>query len=148
MRCAKCNSVIIFLIFDSLTLEDVPPVALVAAQRAVPPGVKLTDAGVDVDEAGVGVYEISGDGYEIDVTPDGIVVEIEEEIGDDKVPGVVTEALELRVPGLQVMLIEKSLRKSLEIYYEFEGEDEQGNVIDVEISEFGNRVVVQQDFAG
>lgn len=131
----------------SITLDDVPPIALVAAQRAVI-GVEFTEAGVDVDEFGEGVYEISGEGFEVDVTPLGKVVEIEEEISKDEVPSDVLHALERRVPGLNITLIEKALRISLEVWYEFEGQDDEGNVIDVEISEDGGQVVIQEDVAG
>jgi hypothetical protein len=130
-----------------ISIDEVPPVALVAAQQAAL-GVELTEAGVDVDEAGVGVYEISGEGIEIDVTPLGVIVEIEEEISNEDVPGDVLEALERRVPGLSVTLIEKSLRKSVQVFYEFSGETEDGNVLDVEISEDGGQVLIQEDAAG
>ena len=65
----------------ALTLADVPPVVRSAAEGAVP-GIELTEAELELED-GREVYELTGlkDGveYEIDVTPEGVVVEIEEE---------------------------------------------------------------------
>jgi uncharacterized membrane protein YkoI len=65
----------------ALTLADVPEVVTAAAEAAVP-GIELTEAELELED-GREVYELNGmkDGveYEIDVTPEGVVVEVEQD---------------------------------------------------------------------
>ena len=64
---------------EDVPLSDVPPAVLDAA-RAVVPGIVLTEAERE-KERGVWVYEVEGllegQEYEIEVTPEGKVLEVE-----------------------------------------------------------------------
>ena len=67
-------------------LSDVPAEALKAAQGAVD-GITITEAEMEKED-GKTVYvfegEASGKEYEIEVTPEGKVLEVEEKSGNDK----------------------------------------------------------------
>jgi hypothetical protein len=134
-------------------LGHVPPIVRIAAIHASQ-GADLKKAAVDYDETGVSVYELSGENpqgqqVEVDVTIEGKVVEIEKTIGTGEVPPPVLAALNQRLPGFQLETVELSLRhQPLEKAYEFEGKNAQGVELDVEISEDGRRVLIQEDIAG
>ena len=68
-----------------IPLNEVPDAVLKAAQKAVP-GIELTKAEVEKTHKGV-VYEIEGTldckEYEIELSSDGKILEIEEEENDD-----------------------------------------------------------------
>jgi hypothetical protein len=67
-------------------LSEVPAVALEAAQGAVD-GITITEAEME-EEDGQTIYvfegEVNGKEYEIEVTPEGKVLEVEEETEDDE----------------------------------------------------------------
>jgi uncharacterized membrane protein YkoI len=67
-------------------LSQVPPAAVKAAEGAVD-GITLTEAEMETED-GKTVYTLEGtaDGkeYSIEVTPEGKVIEVEEETADDK----------------------------------------------------------------
>lgn len=67
-------------------LSDVPPVALKAAQGAVD-GITITEAEMEKED-GKTVYlfegQASGKEYEIEVTPEGKVLEVEEKAENNK----------------------------------------------------------------
>ncbi len=69
-----------------IPLSQVPKEAVAAAQSAVE-GITLTEAEVE-EEKGQTVYELEGMAngieYEIEVTADGKVLEVEQEIEDDE----------------------------------------------------------------
>lgn len=132
-----------------VTMNDAPPAALAAAKAVAESyGVKLTEAGLDYDDAQA-TYEFagkmdSGKMLEIDVLADGKIVEVEHEIGMDEVPEAVKQALSKHMPDFSPKMIEKSVHGTFEVYYEFEGEMDGGE-IDVEISASGKRVIIQDD---
>lgn len=68
-----------------IPLSDVPKIVMDAAQKAVP-GIELSEADVEETPDGL-VYELEGilDGkeYEIEISADGTVLNIEEEDHDD-----------------------------------------------------------------
>ncbi len=99
-----------------------------------------------------GVYEFAatgedGMGYEVDVTEDGTVEEIEREIAMDALPAEVTAALEAELAGFTPDYIEESTREDGSIVYEFEGTHE-GAVIDAEINADGTGFTQNEDAAG
>ena len=70
---------------EEIPLTEVPKKVLTAAQEAVP-GIKLTEAEVEKSRKGL-IYELEGTldrkDYEIEVSADGKVLEIEHEDDDD-----------------------------------------------------------------
>jgi hypothetical protein len=113
-------------------------------------GGTLTSGQLDKDDV-LGLYEIAGvtmDGklFEVDVRPDGVVEELEIEIGAGEVPAAVREALATFAPGFTAAtgrpLIEKSVRPSAiglsEIWYEF-----SGVTFDVEVRSDGRAVLIE-----
>ncbi len=99
-----------------------------------------------------GVYEFAatgedGMGYEVDVTEDGTVEEIEREIAMDALPAEVTAALEAELAGFTPDYIEESTREDGSIVYEFEGTHE-GAAIDAEINADGTGFTQNEDAAG
>ena len=66
---------------QEIPLDKVPATAIKAAENALP-GIRLTEAEIELED-GVEVYELEGerDGkqFEIEVTADGTILEIEED---------------------------------------------------------------------
>ena len=138
-----------------IPITEVPIELFQLAQAAVP--VALTTAAAEVDPDGVFVYELSGQTeagvrYEVDITEDGVIREVEQTIAAKEVPDAVKQALQRWVPDFQPQVIERSTRPFLEgTWYEFEGPDPrqgQGGDLDIEIREDGLRILIQQDLAG
>jgi hypothetical protein len=137
-----------------IELAAVPFEVLHLAQGAVP--VPLTKAVVEVDPDGALVYELSGENdegvhYEVDITGESEIREVEIEITEDEVPEAVKQALKTWVPDFKPTFIERSQRPvSFEgTWYEFEGTSPQSpQELDVEIHEDGQRIVIQADLAG
>jgi hypothetical protein len=139
---------------QSIELSEVPFEVIQLAQGAVP--VSLTKAAVDVDSDGVLVYELSGENaegvqYEVDITGEGEIREVEIEIMEDEVPEVIKQALKTWVPDFQPTFIERSQRPMPfeGTWYEFEGTSPQSpQELDVEIHEDGQQILIQADLAG
>jgi hypothetical protein len=136
-----------------IPIAEVPFAVRQLAQAAVP--VPLTTAVIEVDPDGVLVYELSGQTeaevrYEVDITVDGEIREVEQTITAEKVPEAVNQALQRWVPDFQPQVIERSKRPFIEgTWYEFEGPDPgNGGDLDIEIREDGQRILIQQDLAG
>ena len=99
---------------------------------------------------GTATYEFSGknaDGkmIEIDVSHEGRIEEFEQEISMDSVPGAVTNMLTKHLPKFKPTKAEKSTRENFEVYYEFDGQGDDGQELDVEIRSDGKRIVIQDD---
>ncbi|MEO0983645.1 MAG: hypothetical protein AAFX03_13445 [Pseudomonadota bacterium] len=129
-------------------LDDAPAEALAAAQAAAP---DATFEGVDVEvEEGVVTLEFIGvhaDGraVEVDVTSGWTVLEVEDLITWDETPDLVKETLTLQMGAdFTPSSIERSMRGDA-VIYEFEGVDEAGREIDIEIQADGESVVVLDD---
>ena len=136
-----------------IPITEVPFEVFQLAQAAVP--APLTTAVVEVDPDGVLVYELSGQSeagvrYEVDITDEGMIREVEQTIAAKEVPDAVNQALQRWVPDFQPQLIERSTRPFIEgTWYEFEGPDPRHEgELDIEIREDGQRVLIQQDLAG
>jgi len=122
--------------------------AEVAFKRYAGGGAVLS-AQVDKDDV-LAVYEIVGTAggrrVEADVRADGVVLELELQIGQGQVPEAVSQALAVHAPGFQPAeqqpRIEKSIRPSEiglpEIWYEF-----SGVTFDVEIRSDGKAVLIE-----
>ncbi|MGH8594421.1 MAG: hypothetical protein ACREV3_11350 [Gammaproteobacteria bacterium] len=136
-----------------LDLEEVPKHILHTAKVAFKEydgGAFLSRAQLDMDEI-LAIYEIQGqtrdgDHLEADVKPDGVLVELEVEIGMDKVPQNVLDAKSNLFPNFapadETPLIEKSIRPSegglSEIWYEFSGAG-----FDVEVRSDGKALLAE-----
>ncbi len=109
--------------------------------------VQLISANTETEDDGSFVYEIQGtvEGgrrIEIDIEPDGNVLEIEIEFESEDVPGAVLGALEARLPGFTPEFIEASHSPSMQVVgYEFVGTHGE-NTIDIEVSADGRNIVV------
>lgn len=135
-----------------LELSQVPLAARIAAMQGAG-GFKPEKAGIDFDENGQVVYELSGKNAngrqrEVDVTAEGTLIEIEDEITMEEVPQAVQETLKRWLPNFAPTLIELSQRRNFQRWYEFEGKGPQGHELDVEISEDGERILIQTDTGG
>lgn len=131
----------------TMTMEEVPANVMEAANAANTKGV--TFEAVAMDD---GVYEFSGAmeggmGYEVDVTEDGTVEEIEEQIDASELPEAVSAALESNLAGFTPDYVERSTRADGAVVYEFEGAHE-GAAIDAEINEDGSNFMMNEDAAG
>ncbi len=66
---------------QEISLDKVPATAIQAAENALP-GIRLTEAEIEFED-GVEVYELEGERngkhYELEVTADGTIIEIEED---------------------------------------------------------------------
>jgi hypothetical protein len=119
---------------EKVPLSDVPDTVLKAADEAVPGG-EITAAEREVEDGQV-TYDIEkvvdGVEYEIEVTADGVVKEVEKEDGEDDdadddegedeevalsdVPAKVIEAANNAVPGGEIEEVEKETEDGVVIY--------------------------------
>ncbi|MGE3843957.1 MAG: hypothetical protein AB7I50_20475 [Vicinamibacterales bacterium] len=124
--------------------------ALVLTSPVQAQQVQPDDLGV-VEAPTAGSYEIRGEApggrlLEADVRGDGVLVELEIQVGQGQVPQVVQDALEQYAPGFvpatEQPRIEKSVRPSAvglpEIWYEFSGQN-----FDVEIRSDGKALLIE-----
>ena len=135
---------------DTVSMDEVPPEARAAAQAAAP-GTSFDSVGLDLD-GGRAAYEFAGTGedgkaIEVDVLVDGRVLEIEREIDMSEVPEAVRTLLDRYASGMQPEMIEESTHANFEVWYEFGGTLEGGE-IDAEVSADGRRILIQDDQAG
>jgi hypothetical protein len=136
----------------SIELADVPLPVLHSAEVAFKKymgGGTITSAQVDKDDV-LAVYEIVGTSggrrVEADVRADGVLLELELQVGQGQVPEAVSQALSTHAPGFQPAneqpRIEKSIRPSAiglpEIWYEFSGQ-----TFDVEIRSDGKAILIE-----
>ncbi|HYE34622.1 PepSY domain-containing protein [Methylocaldum sp.] len=133
---------------QNVPLEQVPPAVRAAADKAVP-GVKWEKAETET-EKGQAIYEMKGRDslnreVEVEVTPEGTLVEAETEIPLEEVPIVVREALKARFPNFKPEEIESVAKGVGSGGYEFEGRDERNKKIEVFISADGSQVTVEED---
>ena len=135
---------------DTITMKDVPFAAKAAAQAA---GNGVTFEKVDLDlDNGTATYELAGKGadgkmIEIDVLSDGTIEEVEQEISMDKLPDAIKKILAKYMPKFKADKAEKSTRTNLEVFYEFDGQDENGGELDIEIRSDGKQITIADDSA-
>jgi hypothetical protein len=82
---------------------------------------------------------------EVEVTPEGALVEAETKIPLEEVPIVVREALKARLPNLKPEEVESVTKGIGPAGYEFDGRDEKNKKIEVFISADGTQVTVEED---
>jgi uncharacterized membrane protein YkoI len=128
-------------------LGSLPAAAKEAADKAVP-GAKWEKASEET-EKGKTVYEIEGydaqgRDVEVEVTADGKVLQVETEIAMSKVPGVVTDALQAKLPKFKPEGVKSIAKEGKVVSYEFEGDDEKGKEIEVYVDADGKTVKVEE----
>ena len=129
-------------------LDEAPVEALAAAQAAAP---EVTFSAVDVEvEDGFITLEFIGqhaDGHmvEVDVASGWFVLEVEDVITMEEVPEAVRETLALQMGDFIPNSVERSRRGDSVVIYEFEGVDENGRAIDIEVQAEGESVIVLDD---
>ena len=135
---------------DTITMKDVPFAAKAAAQAA---GNGVTFEKVDLDlDNGTATYELAGKGadgkmIEINVLSDGTIEEVEQEISMDNVPEAVKKILAKYMPKFKADKAEKSTRTNFEVFYEFDGQDENGGELDIEVRSDGKQITLADDSA-
>jgi hypothetical protein len=131
-------------------MNTVPPTILAVAKAAAP-DVEWSKAGIDVDfDSLMPVYEITGSQggkqVEIDITPMGVVDVTETEIDMSAVPRAAQDMLKTYLPQFQATMVERSVRQHGPVFYEFAGQHD-GREIDVEVSEAGDIILINDDAA-
>jgi hypothetical protein len=129
-------------------LDQVPPAVRATADKAVP-GVQWEKAAMET-EKGQAFYELKGHDssnrkVEVEVTPEGTLVEAETEIPLEEVPIVAREALKAKLPNFKPDGVESVTKGIGPAGYEFDGRDERNNKIEVFVSADGTQVTVQED---
>jgi len=132
----------------NVPLDQVPPAVRATADKTVP-GVKWEKAETETEQ-GQAVYELKGRDssnreVEVEVTPEGTLVEAETEIPLEEVPIVVREALKARLPNFKPEEIESVSKGIGPSGFEFEGRGERNKKIEVFISADGSQVTVEED---
>jgi hypothetical protein len=135
---------------QSVEMNTLPP-TIVAVANAAAPDVEWSKAGIDVDfDSLTPVYELTGSQggkqVEIDITPMGVVDEMETEIEMSAVPKAVQDMLGAYLPEFQATMVERSVRQHGVVFYEFAGQHD-GREIDVEVSEAGDIIMINDDAA-
>ena len=122
-------------------------IALLSARQAVP-GARFGTYEFTIDD-NERVIEISGrdtrtgDRVAVDVYPDGRIQSIDTVIALDEVPESVRSTVRDELGRLQVAHTTRSLRRDLDIYYEFAGIAESGRAVEVQIRADGTDLSVR-----
>jgi uncharacterized membrane protein YkoI len=131
-----------------VALSRVPAAVLKAAARAVP-GARLSKAFISVED-GQRFYEIEGldargREVEVEVTTRGQVLQVETTIPMGQVPRVVLDALRAKARGVKVENAEAVTRDGRLVAYEFEGENAEGDDVEVTVTTDGRSVTIDVD---
>lgn len=133
----------------NISLSDLPPDVKAAADQAVP-GAKWKSAEQETDKGSVH-YEIKGKGadndreVEVEVTPDGKLLQTEIEVPLKEVPDLVRMTLKERWPDLKPKEVKAVTRQNGASGYEFEEPRGLGKEFEVFISGDGKTVEVKED---
>jgi hypothetical protein len=134
-----------------ISLKDVPEAVRATADKAVP-NAKWEKAEQEI-ENGQPIYELKGKvpdknrEFEVEVTPDGKLIQIEVEIDQDEVPEAVRNTLKARYPNFKPKEVKSVTREGAASGYEFEGPGatDEGKELEVFISGDGQTVNVRED---
>ncbi|MDJ0736553.1 MAG: hypothetical protein QNJ47_21230 [Nostocaceae cyanobacterium] len=124
-----------------ISLEEIPLPVMSSVKAAT--GAEPTTAGVELKSDGSLVYELAGKNqqgfeFEVEVTPSGKIIEVDEQIDRSAIPENVTRALRKWLPDAQIISSWRSTRLG-EFVYEFVLED-----FWLEISADGRKVIINQ----
>jgi uncharacterized membrane protein YkoI len=127
---------------ERVPLDKVPTAAKAAADKAVP-GVRWKKAEKE-QEDGKTIYELKGRDpkgkkIEVEVSPDGKQVSVEEKVSLDAVPTAVKQAADKAVPGAKWKWAEQE-KEGDKTFYELKGRDPRGKQVKLEISADGKQV--------
>jgi uncharacterized membrane protein YkoI len=130
---------------ERVPLDRVPAAAKAAADKAVP-GVRWKKAEKE-QEDGKTIYELKGRDpkgkkIEVEVSPDGKQVSVEEKISLDAVPTAVKQAADKAVPGAKWKWAEQE-NEGGKTFYELKGRDPKGKKVKLEISADGKQVTAE-----
>ncbi len=133
-----------------VSLEDAPAnIYQVAMAIAAAHDMEITDLDLEVESDGTLNYEFGGEGFEIDVTAEGRLDEVELAITMEDLPEEVATTLETFLQDFEPSTIEVSKRPTSQalqthMVYEFEGEL-GGAEVDIEISADGQSMAINFD---
>jgi hypothetical protein len=131
-----------------ISLDKLPPEIKAAADKAVP-GAKWHSAEQETEKGGVR-YELKGKGpdnipVEVEIAPDGTLIETEVEVPLKEVPEVVRNKLKSGWPDFKPKEVQAVTREGKASGYEFEGPYRKGKELEVFISGDGNIVEVEEE---
>lgn len=119
---------------STITMADVPTNVRMAAQAvATAEGYEIQDVTTEVERDGRLNYEFGGEGFEIDITADGTLDEIERTANLGELPQEVQNTLQGLLQGFEPSTVETSTRPEGVVVYEFEGQLGDSEV-DIELS--------------
>lgn len=119
---------------STLTMADVPVNIRTAAMTvASAEGLEIQEVSTEVERDGGLNYEFGGEGFEIDITADGTLDEIERTADLSELPQEVENTLGQFLQGFEPTTVETSTRPEGVMVYEFEGQLGDAQV-DIEIS--------------
>jgi hypothetical protein len=134
-------------------LDELPKAVRQAAAAAVP-GAKLTEAYRYI-ENGKTYYELSGfdaqhRAVDVDLTPQGGVVEVQTEIPIREVPKVVVDAVKVKTRGQRMTfgVVQVVTSQGQVVAYQFEGVTSDDDDVEVTVSPDGRDVEVEIDDSG
>lgn len=132
----------------SISLGDVPPEIKAAADKAVP-GAKWHGAEQETDK-GQTFYELKGKSaekgeVEVEITPDGKLLQTEVEVPLKEVPEAVRNTLKTRWPDFKPKEVKAVTRQDGTQGYEFEQSKAGGKEFEVFISGDGQTVDVREE---
>ncbi len=115
------------------------PAAVMETARYYAPDLGFTEFGTETEDGAL-VYEIGGfDPFghhvEIDVTPDGTLLEIEWETPFESFPAAVRVEFEVAHPDAKVVFSERSIRANGNIVYEIDAISAAGDAFEFEMKE-------------
>jgi len=119
---------------SAISMADVPVNVRMAAQAvASAEGYQIQDVTTEVERDGRLNYEFGGEGFEIDITADGTLDEIERAASLGEFPQDVRDTLQGLLQGFEPSTVETSTRPEGVVVYEFEGQLGESEV-DIELS--------------
>ncbi len=132
---------------DRIALSQVPAPVLKIVQKALP-ALRLSHAYKELDE-GKTIYEVCGKDeqnrdVEVEITGRGVILGVETTIAAKEVPKVVIEALRAKARSIHFDSAEVVTRNGQVIAYEFEGENAQGDEVEVTVSPDGRTVEIEE----
>jgi hypothetical protein len=133
-----------------IPLKDIPPEIKAAADKAVP-GAKWQKAEQEKEKGQI-IYELKGKGpekdrmVEVEVTPDGKLIQTEVEVPLNEVPDVVRNKLKSGWPDFKPEEVKAITREDGTQGYEFEGPGgAKGKELEIFISGDGKTVDLDED---
>lgn len=118
----------------AITMADVPTnVRMAAMAVATAEGYQIQQVNTEVERDGRLNYEFGGEGFEIDITADGTLDEVERTSNLGELPQEVQNTLKGLLQGFEPSTVETSTRPEGVVVYEFEGQLGDSEV-DIEIS--------------